>query len=105
MAEHNEWFFPRGALGDHGWESVVGDGIDGWQHTGLRVAELAGDTVELPAGDVERIVVPLAGAFTVEHENLKDLPKACPGITPPTPPTPEKPPAMPTPASPTPPPT
>ncbi|MBN9630883.1 MAG: 5-deoxy-glucuronate isomerase [Actinobacteria bacterium] len=68
MAEHNEWFFPRGALGDRGWESIVDDRIDGWQHTGLRVAELTGNTVELPAGDVERIVVPLAGAFAVEHE-------------------------------------
>ena len=27
--------------------------------------------------------------FTVEHENLKDLPKNCPGIAPPTPPTQE----------------
>ena len=68
MAEHNEWFFPRGALTDRSWESVVDARLDGWQHTGLRVAELAGDTVELPAGDVERIVVPLAGAFAVEHE-------------------------------------
>lgn len=68
MAEHNEWFFPRGALSDRGWESIVDDRIDGWQHTGLRVAELTGSTVELPAGDVERIVVPLAGAFSVEHE-------------------------------------
>ena len=68
MAEHNEWFFPRGALGDRWWESVVDDSLDGWQHTGLRVAELAGNAVELPAGDVERIVVPLAGSFAVEHE-------------------------------------
>lgn len=68
MAEHNEWFFPRGALSDRWWESVVDDSLDGWQHTGLRVAELAGNAVELEAGDVERIVVPLAGAFAVEHE-------------------------------------
>jgi 5-deoxy-glucuronate isomerase len=68
MAEHNEWFFPRGALAARGWESVVDAGLDGWQHAGLRVAELAGETVELPGGDVERIVVPLAGSFAVEHE-------------------------------------
>lgn len=68
MAEHNEWFFPRGALSDRWWESVVDDSLDGWQHTGLRVAELAGNAVELEAGDVERIVVPLAGSFAVEHE-------------------------------------
>jgi 5-deoxy-glucuronate isomerase len=68
MAKHNEWFFPRGALSDRAWESVVDDSLDGWQHTGLRVAELAGAAVELPAGDVERIVVPLSGSFAVEHE-------------------------------------
>jgi len=33
-------------------------------------------------------------AFTVEHENLKDLPKTCPVLQPPTPPTPERPPAV-----------
>ncbi|CAM5474925.1 5-deoxy-glucuronate isomerase [Leifsonia shinshuensis] len=68
MAQHNEWFFPRGALSDRWWESVVDDSLDGWQHTGLRVAELAGNAVELEAGDVERIVVPLAGSFSVAHE-------------------------------------
>ena len=68
MTRHNEWFFPRGALSEGAWESVVDGGIPGWQHTGLRVASLDGGAVELPAGDVERIVVPLAGSFTVEHE-------------------------------------
>ncbi|WP_285115509.1 5-deoxy-glucuronate isomerase [Leifsonia sp. fls2-241-R2A-40a] len=68
MAERNEWFFPRGSLSDGGWESAVDDSLAGWQHTGLRVADLAGNAVELPAGDIERIVVPLAGSFTVEHE-------------------------------------
>lgn len=67
-AAHNEWFFPRGSLSDSRWESAVDDGIEGWQHTGLHVAELAGAAVELPAGDIERIVVPLAGSFTVDHE-------------------------------------
>lgn len=68
MAQHNEWFFPRGTLTDGRWESVVDGRLAGWQHTGLRVAELAGDAVELEAGDVERIVVPLAGSFAVQHE-------------------------------------
>lgn len=68
MAQRNEWFFPRGTLSGGRWESVVDDSIDGWAHTGLRVAELASGTVELPAGDVERIVVPLTGSFSVQHE-------------------------------------
>jgi 5-deoxy-glucuronate isomerase len=68
VPRHNEWFFPRGTRADGPWESVVDASLPGWQHTGLRVAALAGGAVELPAGDVERIVVPLAGSFDVEHE-------------------------------------
>lgn len=68
MTEHNEWFFPRGSLSDGAWESVVDSGLPGWRHTGLRVGDLTGNTVELPAGEVERLVVPLAGSFTVGHE-------------------------------------
>ena len=68
MAERNEWFFPRGSLADGAWESVVDDTIDGWTHTGIRVAVLDGGSVELPAADVERIVVPLSGGFRVEHD-------------------------------------
>jgi 5-deoxy-glucuronate isomerase len=64
----DRWMHARGDLRQDGWESVVDERIEGWQHTGLRVAELAaGQELELPAGDVERIVVPLAGSFTVRH--------------------------------------
>jgi 5-deoxy-glucuronate isomerase len=67
----NDWFFPAGSLADGGWDAVVSaDGaarrIEGWQHTGIRVATLAaGDTRGLPAGDIERIVIPLHGSFAV----------------------------------------
>lgn len=71
MTRRNEWFFPRGRLARDGWESVVDAGVPGWHHTGLRIAELAGDDVlPLPAGPVERLVVPLAGAFTVRHGGI-----------------------------------
>ncbi|MDH2444891.1 5-deoxy-glucuronate isomerase [Amnibacterium sp. CER49] len=60
----NEWLFPRGSLARDGWESVVDGSLPGWQHTGLRVAQLDG-TIALPAAPVERMVVPLAGSFTV----------------------------------------
>lgn len=68
MAVRNEWFFPRGALSSGPWESVVDGSIDGWRHTGIRIADVDDAGVELPAADVERIVVPLSGAFRVEHE-------------------------------------
>lgn len=68
MTVRNEWFFPRGSIGRAGWESVVDGEIPGWRHTGIRVASLDGGSVRLEAGDVERIVIPLAGSFHVEHE-------------------------------------
>jgi 5-deoxy-glucuronate isomerase len=67
MAARNEWFFPRGSLARDGWESVVDGSLAGWQYTGIRVATLDGTSIELPGSDVERIVVPLAGSFEVDH--------------------------------------
>ncbi|GAA4194193.1 5-deoxy-glucuronate isomerase [Microbacterium oryzae] len=61
------WLHPQGSLSDGPWETVVDDSLEGWQHTGLRVAELDGNTAELPAGDIERIVVPLSGSFSVTY--------------------------------------
>ena len=48
--------------------------MDGWAHTGLKVATLAaGAAVELPAAGEERIVVPLNGSFTatVDGEDFR----------------------------------
>ncbi|HLK44714.1 MAG TPA: 5-deoxy-glucuronate isomerase, partial [Acidimicrobiales bacterium] len=64
----NEWFFPKGTLARERWECVVDGEIPGWARTGIHVATLDGDTIGLPAADVERIVVPLAGGFEVGHE-------------------------------------
>lgn len=66
MHARNAWFRPRGGLSRDGWESVVDATLDGWEHTGLRVADLGeGSSRELPAAEVERIVVPLAGSCEV----------------------------------------
>ncbi|MBT2499548.1 5-deoxy-glucuronate isomerase [Agromyces sp. ISL-38] len=62
------WFHRRGALARDGWESVVDESRPGWRHTGIRVAQLeSGDVLDLSDTRVERIVVPLAGSFTVMH--------------------------------------
>lgn len=62
----NEWFFPAGKLTHGDWESVVDSSLPGWEHTGLRIGVLdAGDRLALAGGDVERVVVPLAGSFQV----------------------------------------
>lgn len=67
-AVDQRWFHRRGTLARDGWESVVDQSIPGWQHTGIRVAQLeSGDELELSDTGVERIVVPLAGSFSVQH--------------------------------------
>lgn len=64
------WFYPRGSLAQEGWESVVDTRLDGWLHTGIRVAELSdAQAVRLDDLDVERIIVPLAGSFQVAHRD------------------------------------
>ena len=72
MARTNDWFVPAGSRPEDGWTDVVDGRIDGWVHTGLRTGSLGGpgDAAELrlPADDVERIVVPLAGTFTVAYD-------------------------------------
>ena len=62
------WFHRRGELARDGWESVVDQSTPGWEHTGIRVAELGEtDSLALSPAGVERIVVPLAGSFSVER--------------------------------------
>jgi len=62
------WFHRRGELARDGWESVVDEHTPGWAHTGIRVAELSEtDSLALAPAGVERIVVPLAGSFTVSR--------------------------------------
>jgi 5-deoxy-glucuronate isomerase len=69
MADLNEqWFYKRGELARDGWESVVDEATPGWEHTGIRVAELDHDAVlELPGVGVEKVIVPLAGSATVRY--------------------------------------
>ncbi|MFJ3385206.1 MULTISPECIES: 5-deoxy-glucuronate isomerase [unclassified Curtobacterium] len=67
--QHEDWFVPAGSRPDAGWTDVVDGRIDGWAHTGLRIGALSdGGSLALDAAAVERIVVPLAGSFTVTHD-------------------------------------
>ncbi|WP_314192295.1 5-deoxy-glucuronate isomerase [uncultured Arthrobacter sp.] len=73
-----KWFYPKGSATEGIWDISIGTvgsalTVDGWAHTGLKVASLAaGATVEFPAAAEERIVVPLSGAFTVTVEGEKN---------------------------------
>ncbi len=65
-----KWVYPLGSAADGRWDISLGTSdsavdVEGWAHTGLKVATLdAGAVVELPAAAEERIVVPLSGSFT-----------------------------------------
>jgi 5-deoxy-glucuronate isomerase len=62
----NRWFLPLGTARRDGCEVVVDDGVEGWQHTGLRIVELRpGSDLPIEAGDWEYIVVPLSGSVWV----------------------------------------
>jgi 5-deoxy-glucuronate isomerase len=61
-----DWMFPRASLARDGWQAVVDATLPGWRHTGIRVAQFDGAGLDLPAGPVERMVVPLEGDVTVD---------------------------------------
>jgi 5-deoxy-glucuronate isomerase len=62
----NEWVLPLGAAAREGFDVVVDDAVEGWAHTGLRVATLAADeSCEVPAGEWEYVVLPLSGSVRV----------------------------------------
>lgn len=73
------WVYPLGSAADGSWDVSLGTSdsalkVDGWAHTGLKVATLAaGAAVELPTAGEERIVVPLSGSFTaaVDGQNFQ----------------------------------
>ncbi len=64
------WVYPLGSAADGSWDISLGTSdstvaVEGWAHTGLKVATLdAGAVVELPAAAEERIVIPLSGSCT-----------------------------------------
>ncbi|MCW4466373.1 5-deoxy-glucuronate isomerase [Glutamicibacter sp. MNS18] len=67
-----DWIYPSGSATDGPWMISLGAHdsalpVPGWEHTGLKVAQLApAGSVELAAAAEERIVIPLTGdSFTV----------------------------------------
>lgn len=62
-----QWVVRAGDAPRDGFDLVVDDHVDGWQHTGLRVVQLdEGRQVEVAAGAWEHLVVPLAGGVSVD---------------------------------------
>lgn len=67
----NEWVHPAGTTADGGFDTSIlpgpPGGSAGLSHTGLQVVSLdAGESRTVGAGELEHIVVPLAGSATVE---------------------------------------
>jgi 5-deoxy-glucuronate isomerase len=71
------WVYPLGTANDGKWDISLGASdsalvVDGWAHTGIKVATLAGGAaVELSASEEERIVVPLSGSFIVTVDGVE----------------------------------
>jgi 5-deoxy-glucuronate isomerase len=66
----DNWFNPRGTRAEDGWTDVIDGRVSGWAHTGLRTGTLTdGGALRLSSAAVERIVVPLAGHFTVVYDD------------------------------------
>lgn len=71
-----EWVYPLGSASEGDWQVSLGAhdsklAVDGWEHTGIKVAQIEpGASVSLEAAGEERIVIPLEGAFeaTVDGE-------------------------------------
>ena len=67
-------FFPKGDLAQNGWDVIVDNTIDGWQHTGLRIGDFAKNkTFTIAADKVERLIWPLDGesitvSYTVDNK-------------------------------------
>src|SRR5699024_6112538 len=60
----SRWFYREGELSQGDWHTVIDTNTPGWRHTGLRIGDVSeGQTFELGAGEVERLLVPLAGSF------------------------------------------
>lgn len=67
MSTGSTWVLPSRTAGRDGWDTVVDETRPGWQHAGLRIASLGeGETVAVPAGGWEYVVVPLAGSARVD---------------------------------------
>lgn len=71
------WVYPLGTAADGEWDVSIGTSdsslaVDGWAHTGLKVATLtAGAVVSLPQADEERIVIPLSGSFSATVDDVE----------------------------------
>ena len=69
MSDNARWVRPLGTVADRGWDVVVDQSVEGWNHTGVFVGRLqAGERRELDAGEWEHVVVPLSGTVTVSSE-------------------------------------
>ena len=70
MSTEKSWFHKKGELARDKWQSVVDATTPGWEYTGIRIAELVDDeSATLDDLGVERIFIPLAGSFTVAHND------------------------------------
>ncbi len=73
-ADNSRWVRAFGEAASGDFTVAITDDIDGWQHTSLRVAELApGASLTHDTGDEELVVVPLSGSVTIDIEGADSI--------------------------------
>ena len=73
-ADNARWVLPLGSASTDGWQVVVDDSTQGWQHTSLAVGALSpGEERTIAAGEWEHVVVPLSGSVRVRSEGHDDV--------------------------------
>lgn len=66
-ADNSRWVRALGEATSGDFVVAITDEVEGWQHTSLRVAELTADgSLTYDTGEEEIVLVPLAGAVTIE---------------------------------------
>lgn len=65
--DNDRWVLPDGTAAQGDFRLVIDSGIEGWQHTMLRVAYLAeGAQLTHDSGEEESVIVPLSGSVRVQ---------------------------------------
>jgi 5-deoxy-glucuronate isomerase len=66
VSDNERWVRPLGSTAADGWDVVIDEHVDGWQHTGLYAGRLTdGAQSELETGSRECVVVPLSGSLGI----------------------------------------
>ena len=74
MSEGRGFYHPAGTLAANGYELEVTPDVAGWDHTSLRIVNLApGTSQTFATGNEEMVVLPLAGSCVVDCDGVAQV--------------------------------